>query len=53
MQDMGRIEFEPGTEATQNLEAETTKLSQHWYTEDMLTKFEMWDVKPKATPYAT
>jgi hypothetical protein len=50
MQDMGPMEFVLGTEVTQNLEAKTIKLSQHRYTEDMLKKFEMWDVKPKPTP---
>ena len=37
-------------EVTQNLEAKTVKLSQYRYTEDMLKKFDMWDIKPKPTP---
>ena len=49
MQDMGPMEFLLGTEVAQNLEAKTIKLSQHWYTEDMLKKFDVWDIKSKPT----
>ena len=47
---MGPMEFVLGTEANQNLDNKTIKLNQRRYTEDMLKKSDMWEIKPKLTP---